>query len=490
MPLSGRVRQRTRPVPRRAPWSPRSLAVLLGITVVAAILRLWQIELWSVSPEEAASWQQAMSSERSGLIATLLGLGFEHGWLPTHGEGWLRLPFAFCGLCAVPLLAFVGAAMFSRPAGVLAAAFLAVHPWHIEISQAATGYGPALTCSLAAFGAAWLGRESGRRSPWLLAAVAAVLAGLCHPSGWLSVHVLLVCWRLDDSGEAGPRDRITALVGAVLLLIATIGIVMVSRPITALSAADGAAVEWGGLAMAIRLPVLLVAALPVLASSSPSYAMRCVLAAVMTPLVVAMALGFTVLPITADDLLICLPPLLLLAALGVVQAFEQLRAALGGGRGFAVLLPSAMIGLVVLVELLVGMFLYSMAQHGRSDWRGVRDTVVRSAERQQLSVLAGVGHDSLLYYLRPGHWRQAAQDPHPGIGVERLAIAAPRLQERLVAAEDQDAELFVAVLEAELAELRRDADTAAALAGSFELIEVLPNAGEHQGGAIHVFRRR
>lgn len=87
-----------------------------------------------------------LASERGNYPVVFFGLRWlmELGGLPSSGEGWLRLPFAFFGILCVPMLALVGDLLVGRRTALLAAALLAVHPWHLEISQSARGVGVAL----------------------------------------------------------------------------------------------------------------------------------------------------------------------------------------------------------------------------------------------------------------------------------------------------------------------------------------------------------
>ncbi|MCA8951880.1 MAG: hypothetical protein KDE27_20390, partial [Planctomycetes bacterium] len=159
------------------------------------------------------------------------------------------------------------------------------------------------------------------------------------------------------------------------------------------------------------------------------------------------------------------------------------------------------VGIAVVVELVVGTFLYTTARRGsRPDWRGARDQIVRAVSGARLTVLAASGRDSLVYYLRPDHWRDGGDDPHPGIAVERLALDAPELAVRVATAAERRSALFVVLLQDELDAIERDADAAAILTGGqlgagdprdgFELLDVLPCAGTRRDETVYVFRAR
>lgn len=56
-------------------------------------------------------------------------------WLFGLGEFTTRLPAIFTGAACVPLLFYIGRRLFSVPVGLIAAALLAVDPWHLQQSR-------------------------------------------------------------------------------------------------------------------------------------------------------------------------------------------------------------------------------------------------------------------------------------------------------------------------------------------------------------------
>ncbi|MCA8977381.1 MAG: hypothetical protein KDC98_21850, partial [Planctomycetes bacterium] len=280
-------------------WSSSQLVILLLITLVAAGLRLWQLEVWSVSAAEAQVWQRAttVAPHGFGLADRVLRLLFDHDLLPVHGEGWLRLPFAFAGLVAVPLLALVGAAFVGRGAALLAAGLLAIHPWHVEQSQSATGAGPALTFGLGAFGLAWIGSGRRRLLPWLLAMLGVVAAGTCHLHGWLLGYVLVACWRLDGLAGAGRRRRLAFSIGAALVLAATLGALLAARSQPGYGGDPVALALPLDFAVTASLPLVVAALASALAWPGEARPRRCLVVATVLPVLVATAVGVGVEPV-------------------------------------------------------------------------------------------------------------------------------------------------------------------------------------------------
>ncbi len=107
-------------------WPRADLAWLVGITAVAALLRLYRLEQWSLSVDEAETWRAATESlaDSPGLLARTtdlhplcyvsLRLLLDNGVLPFHGEGWLRVPFTFVGILTVPLLGWLSSTLSRR----------------------------------------------------------------------------------------------------------------------------------------------------------------------------------------------------------------------------------------------------------------------------------------------------------------------------------------------------------------------------------------
>ncbi len=119
-----------------------------------------------------------------------------HGWLKLgSGEIWLRMFSVLVHLASIPLIYLVGARVASRKAGVLAAALLAVSPFHLTFAREARMYSLLGFFSLLSmWGLLVYVREKSRRGFWTF-----TLAGLAllytHFIGALLI-LAQACWLL------------------------------------------------------------------------------------------------------------------------------------------------------------------------------------------------------------------------------------------------------------------------------------------------------
>ncbi|MCA8968555.1 MAG: glycosyltransferase family 39 protein [Planctomycetes bacterium] len=192
----GKGRREPKLVFAAEPWSFEHLAILVAVTVLAGVLRLYHIGEWSLWIDEVHTLRDAVlkTSEEfwrdSGTARYPVGfyiLRWLEPFLPSASEGSYRLPFAFFGICSVPLLATVARRVVGAGPALLAALILAVSPWHLFWSQSVRFYSVELFFVLLAAACFFAGVESGRRR-WLLGSLLfAGLAGLTHPSAALVV---------------------------------------------------------------------------------------------------------------------------------------------------------------------------------------------------------------------------------------------------------------------------------------------------------------
>jgi 4-amino-4-deoxy-L-arabinose transferase-like glycosyltransferase len=170
-------------------------------------------------------YMHALGENRSTLFVYTL--------LPFEALGGLnvwtnRLPAAVGGVLTVLLMYWIGAKLFNRPTGLVAAALLALSPWHIQLSRLGheAALGPLLvTLSLAAL--LWAGfplHDGQPRPSWWKALLAGLVAGsACY--GYPAVRLFLpafllgcvlvnghACWNLLR-GRAGLLAGIALLVG-------------------------------------------------------------------------------------------------------------------------------------------------------------------------------------------------------------------------------------------------------------------------------------
>ncbi len=445
----------------------------------AAEVVTWQAV---TSPLDGADGFFDSAASRHPLV--LLGLRWllAAGVLPFQGEGWLRLPFVFVGTISIPLAAVAAATLVPRGTALAAAVLLALHPWHVAQSQTCAPPVVALAFALLAVLAAV---AAGRRAGWRRGAVAAVAAALACASdrcGWLLLPMLAAGWVLAQ-WRPGGRWRRVWLAGAGLCLVALPAVLhqVVAWPFAA-RAATAPAWEFVELA---RPAILLLALLAAWVCRPVPVA---VLGAAVVPLAgagVAAAAGAT---IAADDLLLLLLPWSLLAAAVATTTAARVRAAVAGRTAWvgAAAAPAALA-----TTLFVDVLLHETEYQGhRPPWREAAQLALHaSTSARELVVGAWSGHLSLLYYLRPNHWRDPARDLHPGRRVERLdEPLAPAFEALLAGA--AGSQLLLVLRGIELQAFADDAALADRLHREFELQQVLPCPQESGDGTLYVFRRR
>ncbi len=218
-------------------------ALLVLILLVAALLRFHDLDRTSVWYDEAVSWSQS-----AGSFTALLSDVAKDNYPPLHNivlwltmpvvgdsETALRLPSAVLGTVAVWLTYLLGAMLGGRPAGLLAAALLAVSPFHIWYSTEARMY-----ALMAATGLAFL---------------LCVLKVLKRPAGiWLAA--------LSISGALFLYSHIYALLGfaSVGLVCALLALSDLLRHGKLFSSAATAACLAMGASTAAFLPWLIILA--------------------------------------------------------------------------------------------------------------------------------------------------------------------------------------------------------------------------------------
>jgi uncharacterized membrane protein len=197
----------------------RPLALVVGLTALAAALRLWQIGDQSYWLDESFSaaivgrpFGQMLESiprtESTPPLYYLLGWAWTQ--LFGNGEAGLRSLSALFGVAAVPVSYMAARELWNERAGVFAAALVAVNPYFVWYGQEARSYGlMILLASLSVWlWARVLAQPSGRRvAAWALAA-ALMLATHYFAVFLLVPEAAWLLWRL--------RSRAAVLgVGAV-----------------------------------------------------------------------------------------------------------------------------------------------------------------------------------------------------------------------------------------------------------------------------------
>ncbi|MCD6326102.1 glycosyltransferase family 39 protein [bacterium] len=160
----------------------RVLAVLPGaVVLVAAVLRLYRLGRLSFWYDEATTIilsRDLLALPTSLSTSAPLSFAIAHFWnaLGTS-EFWVRLWPALIGIAVVPLVFVFGRRLFSRRAGLIAAALVAISPLCIYYSQELRAYS-LLPFLVVVAGYAWHKAAVTSRGRWLYVGIAAVALAL------------------------------------------------------------------------------------------------------------------------------------------------------------------------------------------------------------------------------------------------------------------------------------------------------------------------
>jgi hypothetical protein len=435
-----------------APWTRAQVAALAVVTAGAVALRLFRIELWSWDAAEAETWR-AVTRPWTGpdgfwssadALAPLPWLGLRAllaAGMP-DGEGWLRLPFAFAGVLAVPLLALAAQRPLGANGALLAAALLAVHPLHVAASQTAA---PPVVAVTLVLGAAALAAAAAVRIAWVVLAAAALTA----PIAWIAFAVPLL-------------RRAPARVVGVVAVLAALGAARAVAPLT--------------------LPLVLLGTLALLAGTTLAALPA---AGALVPLAAIVALA----PWGGDGVLVAallaLPACLVLAVRGALLAHAAAAQRLRGSPlavGFGAALPGALLGVWLATETALLLAIYG---GGRTPWRYAAGVVWSAAGAPgELAVGAAAGAMPLTCYLQPNRWRDGDAS---GLAVVELDLREPAATLQAFAARSE-AHLLLALREDEIERLEADAAARAAL-GAFAPLRVVATPVPRGLGSVHVYQR-
>lgn len=172
---------------------------MLGITLLAAALRLYQLGAKSFWFDECFTFMAVQAPVKASLAAlSLAGIYTPFYFfllrpvviLAGNSEYAVRFLSAAFGIATVPVIYHVGRRFGGKTAGVVAALLLAVNPFHIWYSQDARMYTQMVMFSLLAidcFVALMRGRQL-----WILFAVLSSLAYLSHYAAISLLYIQLI----------------------------------------------------------------------------------------------------------------------------------------------------------------------------------------------------------------------------------------------------------------------------------------------------------
>lgn len=202
---------------------------LLAITVVGLVLRLWGLDGYGVTFDEAyhvalvrlpdvgSMLDAALSNPPSDPLYVLLLRPLVQAF--GHGDALIRAPSVIVGTLTIPAAAWLGREVTrSWAVALLGAAFLAASPYALEFSQEAAPYALATLGTTLALAAAWRWRHTGAAVDAVALVGFGILAAYSH---YVAVAVLGLVAILGASRRAGPiRPTRTRWLGAFALVLA------------------------------------------------------------------------------------------------------------------------------------------------------------------------------------------------------------------------------------------------------------------------------
>jgi uncharacterized membrane protein len=204
----------------------RTFWIVAGLTVLAAALRFATLGVQSYHHDEIVTASRIL---RDGFWHAMDAVGFSESapplyyalaWLWTQvtgtGEVGLRSVSALAGVATVPVAFALGAQLSGRRAGIVAAALVAVNPMLVWYSQEARGY--ALFVLLTALSLLYFLRalDQGRRRDFIAWGIASALALATHYFAAFPIAAEAI-WLLRRRGKA-TAPGIGIVAGAGLLL--------------------------------------------------------------------------------------------------------------------------------------------------------------------------------------------------------------------------------------------------------------------------------
>jgi dolichyl-phosphate-mannose-protein mannosyltransferase len=206
--LVWRARSSMRFAPR--PWH----LVLAAAAVLALGLRAHTLTTQSLWFDEVLTAVGAQSFGWVLYSAHIFGhppLQYLVGWAVGGAqatEGWLRGPFVAAGVAAVVGTGYFGRRLCGTSTGLLAAALLAISPFHVELSQLARPYALLVLAVAVSWLTLFRGLERGAVADWVCFSAVTALAMYTHYSaGFVVLAEALVAatWIARRRGDNGLR---------------------------------------------------------------------------------------------------------------------------------------------------------------------------------------------------------------------------------------------------------------------------------------------
>ncbi|PVB61603.1 glycosyltransferase family 39 protein [Labrenzia sp. 011] len=446
--------------------------LLAGILIVAAALRIFGLDRTSLWYDEAVSWSQS-----SGTFRELLSSVAADNYPPLHNvilwltmpvlgdsETALRLPSALLGVLAVWLIYLTGRALAGEGqgagcVGLLAAALLALSPFHVWYSTEARMYALLAACGLA-FLLSLLKVLHRPSAGWFIllciSGAAFLYSHIYALLGFATVGLVCAAHALRDTLRAGRFTASPATLACIGMGFGALAflpwlIILANRARSVAESGFWIAYPDSQFlkAMAFSIAGSLVY-LSILAALALIYCLCAIrvetefssgdrkkgravlvcLAYTAGPLVLACLYSLLVQPILFDRYLISAwPGLLLLAAAGAHQLAPRI--------GPILLVAAALV--LTFPELR-----FTLYDKVRPNWRGiVQDYRINRSTDDQLVLYKGFAAPALEYYLRPPDEFVTAMDrdelkklPPPPAGGDRWLLLVHNSHEEMKEALD------------------------------------------------------
>jgi mannosyltransferase len=390
-----------------------SFLLLTGITCLACLLRfallgekaLWIDEIWSIGisrmPWHSFLWTVRNQDPNMSLYYALL-----HVWTRLgESESVVRALSALTGIATIPALFVLGTRLFGRPIGLVASTLLALNAFHIQWSQEARAYSLAvLLVTLSSF---YFTKSVERPSPRnlalyvltsSLALYAHIYALLVLVAQWVSLLFLKrreVSWK-DLFSSAAMVGLLTLPLGLLIYERAQhpwLPLGWLPKPslhgvydvLYALAGNADFAGSHGGKAILVAYVLVCLAAFVAWVRawqshgrSFDSWRWAFLLCWLFVPVALALAISLVQPMFMSRYLLMCIPPLVLLAAQGIVS----LKPA-----------PISVLALIIVVGLATQRLpQYYQHRHTYQEWRLVTNYVINQSR-------AG---DGTIFCIAPG----------------------------------------------------------------------------------------
>ncbi|MEY2480099.1 MAG: mannosyltransferase [Verrucomicrobiota bacterium] len=326
-----------------------TLIALLAIVAGGALLRLYCLGLRGFN-DEAARWTFA-SLDWVNFWKEIwrgeLNMAFYYillrGWMAFGDSEWiLRSLSVLLGVAALPALYFLGRQLFGRQVGLVSCALLAAHTFHIRYSQEARGYSLlTLLVILSTYFFVRAIESADQKKFWAAYVITSALACYSHFFAFLVLIAQWLALGIAKLHEIGFRKILVVLL-SFLLLTAPIAVFFISQRHTQVRVqlhwiprpTRGALVgflyfftgDFGNIMLGFYTALAFFSLAPLRrraanepAAAQENWQIRLIASWLALPIALLMGASYFKPLFQTRYLLMCLPALMLLAAIGLVK---------------------------------------------------------------------------------------------------------------------------------------------------------------------------